>query len=65
MKKLPPSINTYIFRLLSHPVTDAIRNRTTEFQAFSGQYGSSDLHACNFFLKTKIMALPKILGDMY
>ena len=35
--KLPPSINKYIFRFLSHPVADAIRDRITEFQAFSGQ----------------------------
>ena len=67
MEKLPPSINAYIFRLLSHPVADAIRNRTSEFQAFSGQYGSSDLRTFYIFflLESKIMVLPKIRDDMY
>ena len=44
MEKLPSSINAHIFRFLSHPVADAIRDRITEFQTFSGQFGSSDLH---------------------
>ena len=67
MEKLPPSINRHIFRFLSHPVADAIRNRITEFQAFYGQYGSSDFHAFYIFLswKRKVMALPKILADTY
>ena len=53
MEKLPPSISTYIFQFLSHPVTDTIRNRPTEFQAFSGQYGSSDLHTFHIFFLEK------------
>ena len=67
MEKLPSSINAHIFRFLSHPVADAIRNRITEFQTFSSQYGSSDLHTFYifFFLERKIMALPKILDEMY
>ena len=44
MKQLPPSINNYIFRFLSHPVADTIRDRVTEFQTFAKQFGSSDLH---------------------
>ena len=43
-EKLPPSIKTHIFRFLSHPVADAIRNRIMEFQSFASPYGSSDLH---------------------
>ena len=67
MEKLPPSIKAHIFRFLSHPVADAIRNRITEFHSFSGQYGSSALHTFYifFFLERKIMALPKILDEMY
>ena len=67
MEKLPPSIKTHIFRFLSHPVADTIRNRITEFHSFSGQYGSSDLHTFYifFFLDRKIMALPKILDEMH
>ena len=67
MEKLPTSINTYIFRFLSHPVADTIRNKRTEFQAFSGQYGSPALHTFYifFFLERKIMALPKILDEMH
>ncbi|MFM7983198.1 MAG: hypothetical protein ACKPKO_28145 [Candidatus Fonsibacter sp.] len=51
---------------MSHPVADAIRNRITEFQAFSGQYGSYDLHTFYIFfvLARKIMARPRILDDM-
>ena len=67
MEKLPYSINAHIFRFLSHPVADAIRKRISEFQAFSSQYGSSDLHTFYifFFLERKINALPKILDEMY
>ena len=65
--KLPSSIHVHIFRFLSHPVADAIRNRITEFQTFSSQYGSSDLHTFYifFFLERKMDALPKLLDDMY
>jgi hypothetical protein len=67
MEKLPSSINAHIFRFLSHPVADAIRNRITEFQTFSGQFGSSDLHTFYifFFLERKMDALPKLLDEMY
>ncbi len=67
MKHLPPSINNYIFRFLSHPVADAIRDRVTEFQTFAEQFGSSDLHTFYifFFLERKITALPRILDEMY
>ena len=67
MEKLRPSINQHIFRFLAHPVADAIRNTITKFQAFFGQYGSSDLHTFYIFFcwARKIMALPKILDKMY
>ena len=67
MKQLPPSINNYIFRFLSHPVADAIRDKVTEFQTFAKQFGSSDLHTFYifFFLEIKITALPRILDEMY
>ena len=67
MEKLPSSINAHIFRFLSHPVADAIRNRITEFQTFSGQFGSSDLHTFYifFFLERKMDALPQLLDEMY
>ena len=66
-ENLPSSINVHIFRFLSHPVADAIRNRILEFQAFSSQYGSSDLHTLYifFFLDRKMDALPKLLDEMY
>ena len=65
--KLPPSINKYIFRFLSHPAAGAIRDSVTEFQTFSGQFGSSDLHTFYifFFLERKITALRRILEKMY
>ena len=65
--KLPPSINKYIFRFLSHPAAGAIRDSVSEFQTFSGQYGSSDLHTFYIllFLERKITALPRILDEMY
>ncbi|MFM7988274.1 MAG: hypothetical protein ACKPKO_54070 [Candidatus Fonsibacter sp.] len=52
---------------MSHPAADAIRDRITEFQAFSGQYGSTDLHTVYifFFLDRKKTALPRILDEMY
>ena len=67
MEKLPSSINAPIFRFLSHPVADAIRNRITEFQTFSVQFGSSDLHTFYifFFLERKMDALPQLLDEMY
>ena len=67
MENLPSSINVHSFRFLSHPVADAIRNRITEFQTFSSQYGSSDLHTFYifFFLDRKMDALPKMLEEMY
>ena len=67
MKQLPPSINNYIFRFLSHPVADAIRDKVTEFQTFSVHFGSSDLHTFYIFsfLDRKMDALPRILDEMY
>ena len=67
MKQPPPSINKYMFRFLSHPAADASRDRIIEFQEFSRQYGSSDLHTFYifFFLERKITALPRILDEMY
>ena len=67
MEKLPPSMNAHIFRFLSHPVADAIGNRITEFQTFSGQFGSSDMHTFYifFFLERKMDALPQLLDEMY
>ena len=67
MKQLPSSINNYIFRFLSHPVADAIRDRVTDFQMFSKQFGSSDLHTFYIFIfvEKKIAALPRILDEMY
>ena len=67
MENLPSSINVHIFRFLSHPVADAIRENITEFQTFSGQFGSSDLHTFYilFFLERKMDALPKLLDEMY
>ena len=67
MENLPSSINVRIFRFLSHPVADALRDSITEFQAFSGQYGSADLHTFYivFFLDRKMDALPQILDEMY
>ena len=66
-EKLPPNISKYIFRFLSHPVADAIRDRVTEFQTLSNQVGSSDLHTFYifFFLESKITALLRILDEMY
>ena len=67
MENLPSSINAHIFRFIAHPVADTIRNRITEFQTFSGQFGSSDLHTFYifFFLERKMDALPKHLDEMY
>ena len=67
MEKLPSSIKAHIFRFLSHPVADAIRKRISEFQAFSSQYGSSDLRTfyISFFSERKINARPTILDVMY
>jgi len=67
MEKLPSSINAHICRFLSHPVADAIRNRITEFQTFSGQFGSSDMHTFYifFFLERKMDSLPQLLDEMY
>ena len=67
MEKLPSSINAHIFRFLSHPVADAIRNRITEFQTFSGQFGSSYVHTFYIFfcLERKMDALPQLLDEMY
>ena len=67
MKQRPPSINKYIFRFLSHPVADAIRDRVTEFQTFSNKFGSSDLHTFYifYFLDRKMDSLPTILDEIY
>ena len=67
MDKLPININKHIFRFLSHPAADAIRNRISEYQAFSSKYDSSALHTFYifFFLDKKINALPKMLNELY
>ena len=63
MDNLPPGISTHIFRFLSHPAADAIRDRINEFQTFR----SSDLHTFYifFFLQRKLNALPDILDEMH
>ena len=63
MENLPPGINAHIFRFLSHPVADAIRDRIAEFQSF----GSSDLRTFYifFFLQRKLNARPDILDEMH
>ena len=63
MNNLPPSIHAHIFRFLSHPASDTIRARISEFQAFSSQYESYDLHTFYifFFLDKKLNARPQIL----
>ena len=67
METVPSSINVHIFLFLSHRVADATRNRITEFQTFSSQYGAYDLHTFYifFFLERKMDALPKLLDEMY
>jgi hypothetical protein len=63
MENLSTGISTHIFRFLSHPVADAIRDRIAEFQTFR----SSDLHTFYilFFLQRKLNALPEILDEMH
>ena len=61
IENLPPGINAHIFRFLSHPVADAMRDGITEFQSF----GSSDLHTFFFFLQRKLNALPELLDEMH
>ena len=67
MIKLPISINKHKFRFLSHPAADVIRNRISEYQAFSSKYEADDLHTFYifFFLEKKVHGLPKILDDLY
>ena len=67
MENLPPGISTHIFRFLSHPAADAIRNRILEYQAFSRRYELSDLHTFYifFFLQRKLNALPDVLDEMH
>ena len=63
MENVPPGINAHIFRFLTHPVADVIRDRIKEFQSF----GSSELHTFYifFFLQRKLNALPDILDEMH
>ncbi len=63
MENSPPGINAHIFRFLSHPVADAIRDRITEFQSF----GSSDLHTFYIFfvLQRQLNALRELLDEMH
>ncbi len=63
MENLPPGISTHIFRFISHPAADAIRDMITEFQTFR----SSDLHTFYifFFLQRKLNALPDVLEEMH
>ena len=50
MDKLPLGINTHIFRFLSHPAADVVRNRIPEYQAFSSKYEAvDDLHTFYIF----------------
>ena len=65
--KLAPGIYNHIFRFLSHPAADAIRDRISEFQAFSSQHASSsDWHTFySFFLDKKMHETIDILDDMY
>ncbi len=67
MNKLPVGVQHGIFRFLSHPATDAIRKRIPEFQAFSRQYGSSDMRTFYmfFFLERKMMSLPMIIDKLH
>ena len=67
IKQLPSSINNYIFRFLSHPVADAIRDKVTEFQTFAEHFGSSDLHTFYifYFLDRKMDSIPRILDEIY
>ena len=68
MEKLPSNINNNIFRFLSHPVADAIRDRISEFQALNSQYESvSELHTFYifFFCDKKIRRSIGIMEGMY
>ena len=67
MNKLPVGVQNGIFRFLSHPAADAIRERVLEFQAFSRPYGPSDMHTfyIYFFLERKMMALPKVIDEIH
>ena len=67
MDEIQVSINTHIFRFLSHPAADAIRNRISEYKGFSSKYESSDLHTFYLFLllEKKVNGLPKILDELY
>ena len=66
MEKLPPSINAHIFRFITHPVADAIRDNNTEFQSFAHPNGPSDQHTFYifFFLGRKLSALSKLLDEI-
>ena len=66
MEKLPSSINAHIFRFLTHPVADAIRDNITEFQSFADPNGPSDKHTFYifFFLGRKLSALSKLLDEI-
>ena len=66
MEKLPSSINAHIFRFLTHPVADAIRDNITEFQSFADPNGPSDKHTFYifFFLERKLSALSKVLDEI-
>ena len=66
MDKLPSSINAHIFRFITHPVADAIRDKITEFQSFADPNGPSDKHTFYifFFLGRKLSALSKLLDEI-
>ena len=66
MDKLPISINKHIFRFLSHPAADAVRNRISEYKAFSSNHKLSHLHTFYIFLlEQKVDGLPQILDELY
>ena len=66
MDKLPSRIHAHIFRFLTHPVADAIRDNITEFQSFANPIRPSDKHTFYifFFLGRKLRALSKLLDEI-
>ena len=49
MNKIPAGVHNHIFRFLTHPAADAIRERISEFQAFSSQHESTS-HLNTFYI---------------
>ena len=68
MNKIPAGVQNHIFRFLTHPAADAIRERISEFQAFSSQHESTshlNTFYIFFFLDKKIRDTIAIIDDMY